>query len=171
MGRILDLRNSRLLALVTGLTLVLSATALASGAPKAGKYHAKGQITFSFTLTQGHCYLPPKNLTNYKARHGKYGKGVCFSATAIKTVHAICPAGITNGGLEADVGAFGGLRLQGGVLHAKAWELATTGPVGYTELDLKVRGSHASGFVRETEDAGTDQTCTSGKLAFTATRG
>jgi hypothetical protein len=90
---------------------------------------------------------------------------------AIKTVPSICPAGITDGGLEADVGSFSDLRLQSGVLHAKAYALATAGPAGYTELELKVRGSHASGYVRVSDDVGTDQTCNSGKLSFSATHG
>jgi hypothetical protein len=156
---------------VVGLTLTLAAVAFA-GAPKAGKYTARGAIKFTFRLTPGHCYLPPKNLKNYKARRGKYGKGLCFTSNSEPPVHVKCPNNATVGGLTAGILSFGGLRLPGnGVLHLKAYTYsgASAAPVYYTEIDLKVRGSRASGYVRQTFDDG--GTCDSGKLAFTAKAG
>ncbi len=156
---------------VVGLMLMLAAVAFA-GAPKAGKYTARGAIKFTFRLTPGHCYLPPKNLKNYKAKRGKYGKGLCFTSSSEPPVHVKCPNNGTVSGLTALIESFGGLRLPGnGVFHVKAYTYggASAAPVYYTELDLKVRGSHASGYVRQTFDDG--GTCDSGKLAFTAKAG
>jgi hypothetical protein len=156
---------------LVGLMLTLAAVAFA-GAPKAGKYSAKGSIKFTFRLTPGHCYLPPKNLKNYKAKRGKYGKGLCFTSNSEPPVHVKCPNNATVSGLTASIDSFGGLRLSGsGVLHLKAYAYggASAAPVYYTELDLKVSGSRASGFVRQTFDDG--GTCQSGKLTFTAKAG
>jgi hypothetical protein len=145
---------------VVGLMLTLAGVAFA-GAPQAGKYTARGAIKFTFRLKPGHCYLPAKNLKNYKAKRGKYGKGLCFTSSNAPV-----------SGLTAAIASFGGLRLPGnGVLHAKAYTYggSSPAPVYYTELDLKVRGSRASGYVRQTFDQG--GTCDSGKLAFTAKAG
>jgi hypothetical protein len=155
---------------VIGLMLTLAAVALA--APKAGRYSAKGSIKFTFQLKSGHCYLPAKNLKNYKAKRGKYGKGLCFTSSSEPPVHVKCPNNATVSGLTAAIASFGGLRLSGnGVLHAKAYTYggSSAAPVYYTELDLTLRGSRASGYVRQTFDDG--GTCDSGKLAFTAKAG
>jgi hypothetical protein len=101
------------------------------------------------------------------------GKGLCFNSTDEPPVQEPCQAGGGVSGEQALVSSFSRLRLyKSGALHVKAYSYTSApDPVGDTELSLKVSGSHASGFVRQTTtifENGADTPCDTGKLAFTA---
>jgi hypothetical protein len=149
--------------------VVLSAAPIVEASPKKGSFKAKGAISFAFKITKATCVVPPKNLANPKAVHGKRKKGFCFnSPVSFKPVKMTCPNGASLTGETADMNLFSGLRLSSaGSLHLRAY--ATGQPAIFTELDLMVRGAHASGYVIVNDQAGA-VSCTSGKLAFKATR-
>jgi uncharacterized low-complexity protein len=166
-------RASLLPALVAALALS-AATAATAKAPTTGTYHATGSgIAFKFSLHKGKCPLPPKNLTNPQAKRGKVGRGLCFNSADDPPVQEPCQGGGGISGETAIVSAFSRLRLsRSGALHVKAYSYASApDPDGYTELSLKVSGSHASGFVRQTTTTsanGSPATCDTGKLSFSA---
>jgi len=158
--------------LITVVALGSTAGAATAKAPATGTYHAGGGITFKFKLHKGKCPLPPKNLTNPKAKRGKVGKGICFSSFDDPPVNMNCPQGSLTGE-QAVVSAMSGLRLtKSGSLHVKAYTYTSApDPVGFTELSLKVTGSRVRGFVRQVDSIypnGAPVRCDSGKLSFTA---
>ena len=155
-------------ALVAALAAALAVAAAASAAPHTGSFKATGAIRFAFTITKGRCDGAPKNLSNPNARPGKAAKGFCFSSTSTPTVHLSCITGEV-----ASIDTISGLRLSSsGTLHVRAYSYYGGNiPAGFTELDLKVRGASASGFVRVSwVDAAGSPSCETGELAFTAKR-
>ena len=148
----------RRLAVIAALAvaLTLCATALAAGTPKTGAYSASGHIHFRFRLTQGVCYLAPKNLTNYRAGRGKGGAGLCFSSLTVAPVKVNCTGGASLSGLTVDFSLFDRLRLAAGrSLHLKGYTYGSDPkPIGSTEFELKFPGSRATGFVHIKQQIG-----------------
>jgi hypothetical protein len=162
-------RRRRGFAVLVALGVVLAVAAAASAAPKTGSFKATGAIRFTFRITKGRCYGAPKNLSNPNARRGKAAKGFCFSSTSSPKVHLSCISGE-----EAAIDEMSGLRLSSsGTLHLRAYSYYGGNiTAGFTELDLKVHGASASGFVRVSwVDAAGSPSCETGELAFTAKRG
>jgi hypothetical protein len=162
-------QRRRVAALAAALGVALAVAAAASAAPHAGSFKATGAVRFTFKITKGRCDGAPKNISNPNARRGKAAKGFCFSSTSAPTVHLSCITGET-----AAIDEMSGLRLSSsGTLHVRAYSYYGGNiSAGFTELDLKVRGASASGFVRVSWiDAAGSPTCETGELAFTAKRG
>jgi hypothetical protein len=161
----------RLAVLAVGLVLVLTGVAIAAS-PVAGSYRAKGQAGFSFTLTRGTCYLAPRNLTNFRARRGKAGRGLCFSSSSEPKVNPDCGAdGHAISGETAVLSLFDSLRLSRNSLHVKAYSYSSgSKPIGYTELALFRHGRAFRGYIRVTDIDGLGNPCDTGELKFTAAR-
>src|SRR5664279_802254 len=165
-------RRSRGVAILSVLAvLALGASALAAGTPTAGRYTASGQIHFRFRLSHGVCHLAPRNLTNFRAGRGKGGSGLCFSSLTTAPVHIVCANGAMISGFTVDFSLFDRLRLAGGrTLHLKGYTYSSDPkPVGFTEFDLSVAGSRATGFVRATDQISNGSgpvQCDTGKLRF-----
>lgn len=161
-----------MLLVVAIVAIGLATAAVAVASPQTGTYRATGAIRFRFSLSHGTCYLAPKNLTNFRARRGAYGSGFCFDSTSLPAVHPTCPDGATISGETASLDLFERLRLAAnGTLHVKAYAYESAPkPIGYTELNLTVKGAKATGFIRLTTQDGNGVTCDTGKLAFTARR-
>ncbi len=162
-------------ALAVGATcaaLVLAGVAAAATGAAAQTFRATGKIAFTFQLTPGSCKAPP-NPANYKAHAGPARSGLCFTSNSSPPLKLKCPAPGSISGTVFSVDEMSGLRVSpAGVLHVKAWSY-TSGPkpIGYSELYLKVSGTHASGYVRETDTigmGGAPLLCDSGKVPFTA---
>jgi hypothetical protein len=154
--------------LVAALGLVLAVAAVASAAPQTGSFKATGAVRFTFKIAKGRCDGAPKNLSNPNAKRGKAEEGLCFSSTSSPAVHLSCITGET-----AAIDEMSGLRLSSsGTLHLRAYSYYGGNiSAGFTELDLKVRGDKASGFVRVSWiDAAGSPSCETGELAFTAKR-
>jgi hypothetical protein len=164
----------RLLAAGVVISLVLAASALAAGTPKAGAYKATGHLSFHFRLTRGFCYLAPRNLQNPRAPRGRGGQGLCFSSVTTAPLHITCTGGGAIQGLAIDFSLFDRLRLTNErTLHVKAYTYESgPKPIGFFELNLGFSGSRATGFVRATDQiggaSGATSNCDTGKLAFTA---
>lgn len=158
--------------LTIALVITGASAAVASAGPQAGKYRATGAATFAFRLAEGSCPLPPKNLTNFRARRGPIGRGLCFSSSNQVPVNPDCGAdGHPISGETADVSLFTGLRLNHGFLHVKAYSYTSAPkPIGFTEISLSVKGSRATGFVRVTDVDGLGHPCDTGALRFSASR-
>ena len=162
-------RARRISLLIVSLALACAGTAWAATAPRSGTYRTKGAVKFTFKLTPGTCYLPPKNLHNYKAGRGKSGRGLCFSSVASVPVSPSCGAdGHAISGLTADLSLFDRLRLASGSVHVKAYSYGSDPkPIGYTELDITVHGSSGKGVSRVTDVDGLNNPCDTGQLKFT----
>ena len=161
-----------LAGIAVAVTIGLAITAVAVASPETGTYKATGAIAFRFSLSRGKCYLAPKNLKNFRARRGAYGTGFCFNSTSEPGVNPKCPDGASIDGDTASLDLFERLRLAGnGTLHVKAYTYASAAqPIGYTELDLTVKGAKATGYIRLTDEDGAGVSCDTGKLSFTARR-
>ena len=166
-------RTGRRIVAVALLALALAAGAALAATAQTGAYRANGAISFRFSLRHGYCYLAPKNLTNPNARRGAGGTGTCFGApgTAVP-VKVTCTQGATESGVTVLPDIFERLRLAGGrSLHVKAYTYGSDPkPVGWTEFDLQMSGSHGSGFIRDVGTLGSGAICDTGKLSFTAHR-
>jgi hypothetical protein len=158
----------RALALVSTLDMAVATAAAADATPQVGSFKATGAIKFAFTVTKGRCEGQPSNLSNPNAKPGKVKVGYCFSSASSPVVKLSCFSGDT-----AAIQELSGLRLSSsGVLHVRAYSYYGGNIVaGFTELDLKVSGARARGFVRvKWIDASGSPICETTKLAFTATR-
>jgi hypothetical protein len=155
-------------AFVVALGVVAVTAAVAAAAPHAGNFKATGAIKFAFRITKGRCAAPPKNLSNPSAKSGKSENGFCFSSISSPTVHLSCISGET-----ANIDELSNLRLSSsGTLHVRAYSYYGGSTLaGFTELDLKVHGNKASGYVRVSwVDSSGSPTCETGALSFTAHR-
>jgi hypothetical protein len=160
------------LALAGAVACVLCAVAL--GAPATGKYAATGAIQFHFSIAKGRCPSPP-DPTNPSASHGPVKRGLCFHSADEPQVAMTCPPPASISGEPALISSFDGLRLSSaGAMDSRAWAFTDSGPVGYTELSIKVKGRKASGWVQVSDQVGDSDTgpitCDSGQLQFTAKR-
>jgi hypothetical protein len=161
-------RGGAVLVAALGVVLAVAVAAAASAAPQTGSFKATGAVRFTFRITKGRCDGAPKNLSNPNAKRGKAAEGFCFSSASTPTVHLSCVTGEA-----AAIDEMSGLRLSSsGTLHVRAYSYYGGNiSAGFTELDLKVRGASASGFVRVSwVDAAGSPSCETGELAFTAKR-
>ncbi|HEY1593954.1 MAG TPA: hypothetical protein VGF74_01055 [Thermoleophilaceae bacterium] len=165
--------RARALAVLVVALFVFGATAATAKAPATGKFKASGGVAFTFTIHKGKCVPPPKNLNNPMAGHGPARKGLCFNSGDDPPVNITCPQGASISGETALVSSFSRLRLsKSGSMHLRAYAYTSApDPVGFTELSIKVSGSKATGFVRETDQVFVNDQpveCDTGKLKFTA---
>jgi hypothetical protein len=143
---------------VVGYVATASAGALPVPPPQPGRFDATGAIDFSFMISRGVCAAPSEGSARAGSRRGPKTSGYCFATGASPRVTQRC-GDVTITGNGALISALSGLRLNGNdALQARYhWQ------AGYTELDLNVHGTVATGFVRSV-----DGVCDTGALAFTA---
>jgi hypothetical protein len=141
------------LAAVATVVLSGAVTATALPMPLPGYFAAGGPTDLTFVIGRGACAAPSDSPGQPYSRRGPKAFGYCFTSESSPKVTERC-GDITVTGNRAFLGPFTGLRLsQSDSLRARYY-WGSRSADGYTELDLQVHGSIATGTVRNVYDMG-----------------